>query len=92
MANLSRHFGEDASLEPATAKVITDYLVAHAGDAGGRSSWTMAGLAPAKTPIAITDMPFWRGIHSRFSPAFFARHGAKSKGDCTACHGPGGPG
>jgi mono/diheme cytochrome c family protein len=89
MAGLPKHFGEDASLDPETTKQIAAYLVANAADAKGGNSWSLRGLSPNTTPLRITDMPFWRAIHGRFSAASFARRGVKSKGDCVGCHGPG---
>jgi hypothetical protein len=91
MADLPHHFGEDASLDTGTAKAISAYLVANAADAGPRNAWILRRLDAKATPIRITDMPFWRGIHGHFSAAFFARHGARTAASCTACHGRAGP-
>jgi hypothetical protein len=87
--DLANHFGDNAELDAATTKALTDYLVANAGDARGGGSKIMRGLDPAVTPERITDLPWWRRKHEkrdRVAPATLARKGAKFKGDCKACH------
>lgn len=80
MATLSDHFGEDASLDPATTKHIRDYLVANAGR-------VPRGVDPAAPPLRIDEMPWFRHEHGRRT---FAR--AKSDpnigsiANCAACH------
>lgn len=74
MAGLDDHFGENASLDPATAQHIGDYLVAHAG-------------RPVKgePPLRISELPWFRHEHGReVSPAMLKT--AKSWANCTACH------
>lgn len=48
MGKLDNHFGDNASLDPATAEKITSYLVANAGDSGG--SATAANCSRAWPP------------------------------------------
>lgn len=87
--NLADHFGDNATLDAATARTIEDYLTANAADAGGRQSKLLRRLDPAVTPARITDLPWWRRKHEkkdRVAPATLARKGAKFKGDCKACH------
>jgi hypothetical protein len=88
MANLKDHFGDNASLDDATAKSITEYLTANASDAKGRGR-----AAPAKEGaepvIRISEMPWFKAEHGRrgrTSPESLKRHKAKSVSDCKACH------
>jgi hypothetical protein len=74
MAGLDNHFGENASLDEATAKRITDYLVANAGR-------DMKGEAP----LRISELPWFKREHGKeVSPAMLKK--AKSFANCTACH------
>ncbi|MFC2969663.1 diheme cytochrome c [Acidimangrovimonas pyrenivorans] len=85
MSNLENHFGEDASLDPETTKKIEDYLVANAADAKGYGG-IMRGLTAQDTPLKITDMPWWKWVHSEISPTYFQSKRVKSSANCTACH------
>jgi len=84
--DLSKHFGEDASLDQDTAARIAAYLIANAADAHGMSSPILRGLGTNEVPLLITDMPFWKRIHGRFPPEVFARPGVRTKANCLGCH------
>lgn len=87
--NLKDHFGENAELDAATAKTISDYLVANAGDNRRGAPKLMRGLSATTTPERITELPWWKRKHekkNRVAPATLAKKGAKFKGDCKACH------
>ncbi|CAL8978276.1 hypothetical protein RHODGE_RHODGE_04366 [Rhodoplanes serenus] len=89
MAGLSDHFGDNASLDDATAARIGAYLTANAADAGRWPSRVLRRLPDEVTPARITDLPWWKRKHERkdrVAPATLARKGAKFKGDCKACH------
>ena len=86
MDGLKDHFGENAELDPAVAKKISDYLSAHA--AGGFSH-SMRGMIGADAPLRISEMPWFVQKHERkgrISPSALLRAKAKSKADCAACH------
>jgi len=86
-ATLGNHFGDNAELDAATAKRITDYLTANAAETADRH--ILRGLAPDVVPARITDLPSWKRQHEkrdRVAPKALARAGAKFKGDCKACH------
>ena len=89
METLASHFGEDASLDAASAQAIGDYLLANAADAGGNGGGVLRGLAKSDTPLRITDLPFWIRAHNEVSAAAFKRANVKSKSNCVACHGQG---
>jgi hypothetical protein len=86
MDGLKDHFGENAELDPALAKKISDYLSANA--AGGFSH-SMRSLGSSDAPIRISEMPWFVHKHDRkgrTSPPALLRAKAKSKADCAACH------
>ena len=92
-SHLSSHFGEDASLDAPTTAAITAYLVAHAADSPGGSRGALRGLAASVTPERITDMPFWRRIHSGLlKPGIGSGPGIRAAADCLRCHSAGGGG
>ena len=86
MAGLRSHFGDNADLDEATRKSITDYLTATAADAGGRGAKLLRGLPASEAPLRISDLPRFRKEHGRIGPAQLQRRGAKSISDCKACH------
>ncbi len=77
MAGLADHFGEDASLAPATAAAIESYLVAHA-----RTRRVRADRWP---PLRISELRWFRHEHEEeVSPRAFRRAGTWA--NCGACH------
>ncbi len=87
MAGLSDHFGENASLDPATTRHITDFLVANAADADGRKSRVLRGLGEADTPLRISEAPWWIRAHQgEVRPDAFQDPRVGSKANCIACH------
>jgi hypothetical protein len=88
MADLNNHFGDDASVDAATAARITDYLVANAADKGGRqySSKLLRGVSAANAPLRITELPKWVKEH-REVPAWEWKHkDVRTRANCVACH------
>ena len=86
-AKLADHFGDNAELDAATVKRITDYLTANAAENADRH--VLRGLDAKAVPARITELPSWKRNHEkrdRVAPAKLARAGAKFKGDCKACH------
>lgn len=77
MANFDKHFGENASLDKATAEEITRFLIQHSADNSPmrRSQKIAASIPPDKTPMRITETPWFRAQHDEISPA-----------NCVACH------
>jgi cytochrome c553 len=78
MAGLDKHFGSDASLDPATAKAITGYLTANAG----------SGKHGENPPsLRISDTRWFQREHSEeMDPAIFKSPLVKSASNCGACH------
>ena len=84
---LAKHFDEDASLDDAATKTITEYLLANAADAVDQTSPALRDIKSNDAPLRITETPFWRAIHHEVNPAAFDRPGVKSPANCLACHG-----
>ena len=91
IAGLANHFGEIATLDPATARQIQDYLVANAADTPNGEPAFMRGLRQTDAPLRITDTPLWRDIHpGLLGPGVGSGPGIRSAAKCLACHGGGG--
>ena len=81
MAGLPRHFGIDASLEPATAQAIGGWLVQHAG------SDRKLRREPAPPPEDRISRSAWFVREHREVPAStWALPAVKSAANCGACH------
>lgn len=88
MGELDNHFGEDASVDAATAKQITTYLVAHAADSTGYRDmrrW-LRGVSAAAAPQRITELPKWVREHREVARSDWTRKEVASKANCVACH------
>lgn len=88
MADLSNHFGDDASIDAKTAARITDYLVANAADTGGQrySSKLLRGVSAANAPLRITELPKWVQEHREVPNWEWKHKDVRTKANCTACH------
>jgi cytochrome c553 len=76
---LDRHYGVDASLDPATARTLRDYILANSG----RKSLV--------EPVASNDLPRistlpWFLKEHREVTGKAAPRNVKSMSDCAACH------
>jgi nitrate/TMAO reductase-like tetraheme cytochrome c subunit len=79
MGGLDRHFGTDASLDPATRSEILRYLQANAGRHD-----TSAGRKPL---LRISETRWFLRQHSEELPRDIWRNPAvKSAANCSACH------
>ena len=79
MGELDNHFGDNASLDAATAEKITSYLVANAGDAGGQRYSRAA-------PQRITELPKWVSEHRKVPDWEWRHKEVRTKANCVACH------
>jgi hypothetical protein len=77
-ANLPRHFGVDASLDPATTKTLADWLGAHA--ASGQRA-----VAPPPED-RITRSTWFVREHDEVPAATWKLPAVKSAALCAACH------
>jgi hypothetical protein len=84
MEGLDRHFGSDASLDPAKTKEITRFLAANAGpEAATRNT-------RAQPPLRITETDWFRREHrdghDGITRAVWQLPSVKSPANCGACH------
>jgi hypothetical protein len=88
MGDLQNHFGQDASVDAATAATIEAYLSANAADAGGRQfgGKLLRGVAFASAPQRITELPKWKDEHRNIAASEWASKDVRSKSNCVACH------
>lgn len=77
MAGLDKHFGTDASLDPATAARISAFLERNAGRERGAS---------ANPPLRITETRWFRHKHEEVRAATWKSPKVKSAANCAACH------
>ncbi len=76
-ADLSNHFGEDASLDPKTEARIRSYYIQNA------ARWN---AIPKPVPIRITELPWFTREHGRFARRAKQDPKIGSLSNCTACH------
>ena len=84
---LANHFGENASVDAQTAEQLKAYLTG--GDASAlQVRVRRGGPGLAEPPLRITELDWFRAEHGprKASPAALQARGAKSLGDCAACH------
>lgn len=87
MGDLSNHFGDDASLEPADNRSILEYLLAHSAESSKQEmSVKMMQTLQNQGIIAITQTPFWKRTHRHIPPEVFKSALVKSRANCKACH------
>jgi mono/diheme cytochrome c family protein len=78
MQNLPRHFGTDASLEPATTQQLATWL------AGNGGTFKRVREEPAQDRISRSD--WFIRKHDEVSAATWKLPAVKSPANCTACH------
>ena len=80
MGQLGRHFGQDATLEPAAVKEITAFLVRNSANRTGAKR----GAQPA--PLRITETGWFLREHDEVTPQTWKRANIGSPSNCGACH------
>ena len=78
MQNLPRHFGTDASVDPATLKQLSAWLEANAG------TWKRVAEAPPQD--RITQAAWFQRKHHEVPAASWKAAAVKSPSNCAACH------
>ncbi len=86
MADLSNHFGEDASLDPATTSALTDWLLAHAAESADTKPARVFHTQNPQKPFTLTQTPFWKTTHKNIPEDTFTRPPVYDNGNCQACH------
>lgn len=91
MATLEDHFGDNAELDPALHRQLSEYLARYSADTDGRNFRRSRKLArsaiKAGSPRRITEIPYFRHEHDEI-PARVIKSSDKigSLGRCEACH------
>ena len=88
MGGLEQHFGENASLDPATQADILRFLEANAADSG-RSRMgdkVMQRMGTKATPLRITETTWFVRKHDEVPRTTWARKSVGSAANCAACH------
>ncbi len=88
MATLKNHFGDDASVDAATASRIALYLTANAADSGGgpQGGKLVRGVSVDNPPLRITELPNWVSKHRKVPAWEWVHKEVRTKANCAACH------
>ncbi len=87
MDTLPDHFGEDASLDEATATEIKDFLVTNSAEHWDTLPANRLRNVDAAKPLEITATRFWTRMHGGIGDAVFTSKPVGAKQNCAACHG-----
>jgi hypothetical protein len=79
MQGLERHYGTDASLDPAVTAELSSWLQANAG-----TYKRVRGEAPPEDRITLSR--WFAHKHDEVAPDVFKRPAIKSAANCAACH------
>ncbi|MFN3543289.1 MAG: diheme cytochrome c [Thiobacillus sp.] len=88
MGGLDTHFGENASLDPATQADILRFLEANAADSGTSriGGKVMQRMGAHEAPLRITETRWFVKKHDEVPRATWARKSIGSAANCAACH------
>ncbi len=88
MAEQGSHFAEDLFLEPDTVAEIEAFLVKNSAEQElTEAAWKINRSIPKdKTPLRITEAPYWIKKHQGISRAIWQNPKVNGKVNCTACH------
>jgi Dihaem cytochrome c len=83
MSGLDKHFGENASLDPATQADILKFLEANAANSGNKVPRRMAAN---EAPLRITETRWFVHEHDEVPSSVWRSPKVKSPSNCAACH------
>lgn len=89
LGTLDNHFGDNAALEPATLKVVSEYLQANSADSSDvrRAKKILRSIPGDQTPTRISQLPYIKHKHDEIPARFIsANPKVKSLANCIACH------
>ena len=87
MGALKNHFGDDASVDAATASRITRYLTINAADSGGsQGDKLVRGVSANNPPLRITELPNWVRKHRKVPAWEWVHKDVRTRANCAACH------
>ncbi len=85
LADLNRHYGDDASLPPERVATLDTFLRANAGDTVGIRR--TARISASSTPDRITTLDWFVNEHDELPPSFVTGNPeVRSFANCAACH------
>ncbi len=85
MGDLSNHYSEDASLDPATTQEISLFLAEN--NAQSFDTEVAHKIGRKETPsMRMTDTRYWKKKHHDFNESDFKHSSIGSKANCNACH------
>lgn len=85
MATLDRHYGDNASLDEETRRVIENFLVRNAGKSSKVGVGGTVGAA-ADAPPRLTAGPWFVRKHHEVPRTDWSHAKVKSPANCAACH------
>lgn len=82
------HFGEDLGLDEPALAGLRAWASAHAAEAGESEHAVRVAAAtpPDATPLRVTTLPWWEGVHAALPPETFTAPEVGSRLRCGACH------
>jgi cytochrome c553 len=88
MTGLDKHFGENAELDAATSKEITEFLVKNSADETNnrRGSKIINSIGKNDAPLRITETAYFIRKHDEVSASTYKRKAIGSSSNCIACH------
>lgn len=88
MGSLEQHFGENASLDPATQTDILRFLEANAADSGTSrmGAKVMQRMGANEAPLRITETRWFVKKHDEVPRTAWTRKSVGSAANCAACH------
>ena len=86
LADLSNHFGEDASLPPTVVNEISAWLAANSGEHWDTEAANWFLEEDPSEPLRITATDNWRAKHAEIGAEVFARKSIGGRVNCAACH------
>ena len=89
LAELDKHFGEDASLDHKVKSDIENFLVKNAGDVSinRRGQKITASIPASAVPLRISETMYFMRKHDEINSATYKRKSIGSAANCLACHG-----
>jgi hypothetical protein len=89
LSSLDKHFGDNASLDPATQHSLSQYLQDNSADASGskRARKILRSVPADTTPLRISELPYIQHKHDEIPTRYIsANPQVKSLSNCVACH------
>lgn len=87
--NLDQHFGDNATLDPATVQTLGQYLQDNSADTADsrRARKILRTITGDNTPLRISELPYIRRKHHEIPVRYITGNPqVKSLSNCVACH------